>query len=574
MIRNAILPVLAALGTLGMPHAIAASARYTFDVRPGEPARVLVTLELTGLDRVRQSLRLTMPQGFAFARLPAPILDEPPVRTDGGARQNATAVQPYEWSLPIGDSDSLRIEYAVPLTHRSAPEVRGHDEYEYPYVDVDHGLLVTAVLVVEPQDVALDEIQVELKLPEKWAAITPWERVRENLYRVDRRESLLNDLIAIGDWRSEELRVGQFRCVIAVAPGQDALRRSVAQPIRRIVEAELALFGAEPRGEYLFLFGKPSNRLGSMAGSPKTCSMTLMVSADLAERGAMQLGHLIAHEFYHTWGGRPVELEGELRWAGEGVTDYYGYLVPAQLGLITWTEFGEALSKKMRACAGSPLRGASSLADAGGEAFFREHDAYNLIYDGGAVVAAWLDRRLRRLPGEKSLDGLMRSFMNQPRWRAGSQPVRADFLSSVEEYAGAEVRGELATLVAKPFAVDPVALFASVEVRVEKQRGPMPLDARANFNDLRVTAMDPEGLAYRIGVREGDEILDVNGKAVKSAAEIRGALREFDGNIVRFKVRRGDQALTLEAPVPVTDSFNVDISAWESEAPASKPAGG
>ena len=98
-----------------------------------------------------------------------------------------------------------------------------------------------------------------------------------------------------------------------------------------------------------------------MAGSPKTCSMTLNVEPRLALAAGKHLSHLIAHEFFHTWGAGRVALPDEMRWITEGFTDYYAYLVSARLGLNTWEEFAETLGEKMRATDTNPIGGRLSL---------------------------------------------------------------------------------------------------------------------------------------------------------------------------------------------------------------------
>ena len=111
--------------------------------------------------------------------------------------------------------------------------------------------------ITVPEDVDVQSIRVHFDLPEAWQVIAPWRGVSENEFDPQDREALLNELIAIGAWHVYEIRIGGFEGTIAFAPGQDALERAAVEPIRRIVEYELKLFGREPAGRYLFLFGRP-----------------------------------------------------------------------------------------------------------------------------------------------------------------------------------------------------------------------------------------------------------------------------------------------------------------------------
>jgi S1-C subfamily serine protease len=64
---------------------------------------------------------------------------------------------------------------------------------------------------------------------------------------------------------------------------------------------------------------------------------------------------------------------------------------------------------------------------------------------------------------------------------------------------------------------------------------------------LAVAGVEPGSPAERAGVREGDVIVAVNGRAVNDAGELRSALaREKAGTLLR--IRRGDGYLFIAVP--------------------------
>jgi predicted metalloprotease with PDZ domain len=291
--------------------------------------------------------------------------------------------------------------------------------------------------------------------------------------------------------------------------------------------------------------------------------MTLSVDPLVVPVAGKYVPHLVAHEFFHTWAAG-LEMPGELRWVYEGFTDYYAYLIPARLGLTTWPEFAAALAEKMQSCATNPQAGRRALTAAGGDIFFREKDAYELVYGGGPLLAAWLDRAIRQREAGKTLDDLMRAFYNDPRWGAGRPaPTLDDFLAAARGFVAAGTADKLRQFVERPFAFDPVVEFAALGVAIRRELGPPVLDLRANLDGQRVVDLDRNALAYRIGVRPGDRFLEVNGRPARSAAEVRDAWRQPTDKRIRLRLARNEQTVMIDEPIADTYTFTVLPEPWQ-----------
>ena len=548
----------------------APALQYTVAVEPAPASRLAIRASLSGVSPNAEKVRWELPEGFAYVRLPEPLLGGDVEAFADGVSLNVERTGPYAWDVSTAGHTTIELRYTVPLTHREIDAVKQRDAYEYPYLATDHGMLVSATMFIAPAEMSPAEIRVQFSTPDGWSVLAPWREVGPDEFAPVDRESLQNDLIAIGaadSWNTQEIRIGDFVGAIAVAPGQDELVGAVAAPIRRIVESELELFGRPPTGRYLFLFGRPDVQGSSMAGSPKTNSMTLCVSPQLAPHAAEYLPHLIAHEFYHTWSSARFDTPDELRWVGEGFTDYYAYLVSARLGLISWDKFAETLAEKMQSCAENPKRGKLSLVDAGGEVFFQGGDAYDLVYDGGLLIAAWLDRTIRRADHadakNATLDDLMRRFTNDPRWEKGrAAPAIADFLAVVEEFAGAEAAAKLNGFVTRPYGFDSVAEFAELGLAMRYEVTKAKLDLRANLDGTRIVDIDPRGGAYRVGVRPDDVLIEVNGQPVSGPGDVHRAWRMPIDDRILVKLRRGEEEVTIDQPVPDEKHFYVPAAPW------------
>jgi predicted metalloprotease with PDZ domain len=464
-------------GACSAPHSkVTTGSCFDYEIRIVDPATecVRVTAIFEGLEESSDPLRFSLLRGHTFIRLEEPLLEGEVTATAAGSPLPIERISPFTWQVDRRGAANVRLDYTVPLRHRRLPEIESsHDHYEFPYLAADHGMLTTWTLCMTPQGVEPEAIHVSFALPDGWDVITPWpsaaEESEETVFAPESRAALTGDLVAVGAWKSHTVQVGDFEGTVAFAPGQDALAEAAVEPIGRIVANELTLFGRPPTGRYLFLFGRPDTP--GAGGSPKTNSMTLTVNPSLGPHAFSFLGHLVAHEFHHTWTASLYSSSDRMRWFNEGFTDYYAHLVAVRVGLSTWKEFAAMLGRKMAECHDNPHAGSLSLADAGGEIFFRDRDAYRLVYTGGLLAAAWLDRAIRAHADGRSLDDFMRSFNNDPRWSLeGRAPGMEDFLKTLAPFVDGEILPAMEELVREPFSFDPVQAFAVTGVAVIRRK--------------------------------------------------------------------------------------------------------
>jgi predicted metalloprotease with PDZ domain len=444
---------------------------YHVHVIEGDAPRVEVTVEMSGLPSRIGPLRLGMNSRYAFIMPEAALLTGEP-RLSGAAGGSITLRPdgPFDWRADLDGARDLLLRYTVPLEHRDLPGVAGRDEYEQPFLAAKHGMLATGAIFIAPLNIGDFELGVRFETPTGWPILCPWEEIEPGLFSPESVAALREDLVAIGDWTLIETERGGCRVQIAVAPGQPRVEQVAAPFVAQIVEAELALFDMRPRARYLFLFhpGRPN----FFAGSPKTGSMTLQLSADPRHPFSLaDLSRLVAHEFHHTWVHGLYVPPDELRFFNEGFTDYYAHLVSARLGVIGWPLFAGDLAERMERLARNPLAGELSLADAGGPAFFEDRNANDLVYHGGLLLAALLDLEIRRRAPDHDLDRFMRDFNNDPRWGWERAPALTDLLAAVSRDTDAEFAARFEAWIRNPWQFDPVTAFGESGVSVERRQG-------------------------------------------------------------------------------------------------------
>lgn len=465
----------------------APSLHYVVSINDPAAQQAQVSVAICGLDPERTVLRLGIHQGQSFLKLPEPLLRGPVQARINGSPATIERQGPFAWKLACGGAKRIDLDYTVPLTHREIEEVaRSRDQYEFPYLDEEHGMLTSWSLVIVPRDFEPASIALRFDLPESWDVIAPWQESSPGVFAPPDLRTLQNDLIAVGKWTTRKNRIRGFEATVAIAPGQPLLEKKALDPIRRIVESELDLFGRPVEAKYLFLFGRPDTP--GAGGSPKNASMTLTVQPALLRlpEAFDFVPHLVAHEFFHTWGASIYDAPDELRWFNEGFTDYYAYLVITRLGMKSWEAFAEKLGSAMKECEKNPHFKKLSLAEAGGDIFFSDRAAYRMVYSGGMIVAAWLDRAIRTQAreGESSatLDDFMRAFNNDPRWIKGKRsPGLNDFLEVLGRFVDEKTVRLAKKAVSGPYALDPEIAFPGNGVTVKRFTVAGPKSAPMRF---------------------------------------------------------------------------------------------
>ncbi len=404
--------------TSAVTAAAAQGAHYGVTLEVDAAAQVAhLTAEITGLTRdlsAPESVTLRFPRGFAFVTLPPDFAVPVTASSQGKLLPFPEDRDGFTFEVDTDGSDSVEISWSVRLQHREHAEViAGTDQYEHSYVDGDHGMLFTAELIPLPEvELASCDVRVQGAFAD--TTLAPWPALDPGHWTPTPGE-LSDDILLIGDgWQTVTTDANGLLATFAMAPGNAWVDPLVEELLVPIVNAEVDLFGWAPRERYLFVFG-PAGPVQGYGGSPKTGSMTLFASADLPKDVAREgIAHLIAHEFHHTFGRGAFEAHDDLRFVSEGYTDYYAYIVPWRLGMISESRMHRTLESMIFAGANALEGYGRSLTAAGGPEFFAGRDAYQSCYAAGLALALWTDLALRQNGHEEGLDAFLREW-----YRAG-----------------------------------------------------------------------------------------------------------------------------------------------------------
>lgn len=517
---------------------------YTVRLTAAQREQVHVTLNVRGLEP-NSAVSLVMPTGHTFFSFSEPLL----AHLSGGG---ITPMEPYRWTAVASARGELLIEWSVPMVHRERLPEGDPGAYEHPYIQADHGMLTSATMFLIPE-VEFEFAQVRFDLPPAWSVITPWNRHAGDGERFDvERSGVENDIVAVGDWDVFDIHALGCRVTVAYAPGQRSLSELVNPLISRIVRAEGAVFGVQPCDEYLMLFGRADSPY--LSGSPKAHSMTLSVPKGLAADSFLpELAHLVAHEFHHTWTSH-IDFPDELRFYGEGFTDYVSYKTLLNLDIISRRRFSEIANYSINRYRDMSAATGMTLAQAGGSAFFEDEAAHDMVYAGGFTLALLIDLATRHDSERGGLLDLMREFNNDPRW-VTNPPSLGDLAIVSERYLGQ--RSNILEAASAEMPLDLPGLFDAVGV-VTRSRVKAP-ERGFRLDNLTVADLRSADIAHQFGLREGDKITMVNQQSVETDAEVQrmwDAAAAVGHGIQLVVVRDGE---TIEVVMPASEVLVVDF---------------
>ena len=301
------------------------------------------------------------------------------------------------------------------------------------------------------------EVQPSLRIPQGWSYATALERRGNDGGEIHFENVSLTTLIDSPVQMAAELRKidvpnhSGYRHTIDVASESAAAVDAPADfgtRYGRLVDEATALFGANHYRHYDWLLSLSPNiaHFGlehHESSDDRTDERTL-----LDDDSRKWVAGLLAHEYAHSWNGkyrRPaglatgnyhVPMQGELLWVYEGLTTYFGSVLPYRAGLFSAEDYRDSLAMtasdmEQRAAARTwrPLRDTAVAAQllygsgAAGSAARRSVD----FYPEGELLWLDVDMTIRKLTGgKKSLDEFCRAFYGGPSGHAEVRPYTFD----------------------------------------------------------------------------------------------------------------------------------------------------
>lgn len=355
----------------------------------------------------------------------------------------------------------------------------------------------------------------------------------------------------------------------------DELMDEFSANVKKVVDEARTVFGQWPDydfGVYTFIIDlQPRNNGDGMEHRNSTC-ITGRAGKLTREKMLDELG-TVSHEFFHCWNVeriRPKTIEpfnftksnmSDELWVAEGFTQYYGELILSRAGLQPASDFLGALSYYLNGFMNYPGAKYRTPVQASRLAIYTDAATAidktnfgNLFYSYylyGASVASVLDLTLRDQFG-KTLDDFMKAMWTRygKTEIAYTVPNLQETLASItnakfaaqffDEYVRHASRPSLAPLFATVGLkiVNPNAGQASMGMLNVK-----PADDGAEI----ITTVQMGSPLYEAGLENGDILHTLDGKPVKSMADITAVLQDKKpGDRIKIAFNsRGQELITV-----------------------------
>lgn len=435
----------------------------------------------------------------------------------------------------------------------------------------DHAFWNNAALLMYPERRLNASSIVQVIAPTGWKVATglPAVEGQPNTFRAENFDILYDSPFEVSNFKQIDFTVGGVPHRIVIDGDGNYDPKRMKADVQRIVEAEVDMFGGIPYHDYTFILHLRSNTGGGLEHLNST-ALGFRRFNFATERGWQNFYGLVAHEFFHLWNVKRIRPDAlgpfdytkenytRLLWVAEGITDYYGNLMPRRAGLISDRDYLDGLVRRIQNFQNTPGRLEMSAEDASFNAWIKEYrpDENSInssisYYDKGELLGLLLDLDIRRRTGNgKSLDDVMR-YLYREFYEKNRNYAPADFQKACELMAGASLEDFFARYVRGVEELPYNDFLSAAGLRLGTGEGAAMKtflgaeleDSAAPVTIKNVRAGTP---AYEQGLNAKDQIIALDGVRVnKDLFESRLAAKH-PGDTVHITVFRDDNLRTLD----------------------------
>ena len=514
------------------------------------------------------------------------------VATDGSNHPLAlTRPDPYGWDVTPAADGVVVFNYTL---------YGDRTDGTYVGIDQQHAHLNLPAALCYATGMEGRQTEIKFDLPAGWKVATQLRPGSDKTtYSAPNMQYMMDSPVSLGAQQIRTWQEGdQTIELAALYQGSAAELDAFAKKLQKVVKEEKAIFGELPTfdfARYTFIGSYLSQSTNDGMEHRNSCSLTSSRSLQ-GEDATKNLG-TAAHEFFHAWNAerlRPRDLEpfdyqrvnmSDALWFAEGFTLYYGRLALRRAKLIEDEEFFNDISGWVNLRQNSPGARYASAIDMSRQAAFTDGAAstapMNLVntnlsyYDQGAGLALVLDLQLRQ-HHRSSLDKYMQALWQQyGKKQDGYAPTSPYTVKDMQRVLG-EVSKD--TVFANRFfrmyvygreqpRFNENLLVAGLAVLPTRVLG-AALPRQVEFDDdgrciVAYNTQIGSGL-YKAGIDRGDQIVMLDGKEIKSSADLDAVLHTHspsDVVFVKVKTRGGAEKTTQ---LILAEDPNVQVKPVES----------
>ena len=493
------------------------------------------------------------------------------------------------------DSQTWRVQTRGNRTFNVAYKVFGNDlSGTYAQLDGTHGNFNGGEIFMYVVGHKRDAVDLRIQKPPGWRAINgSSETLDQAEWKYPNYEILIDNPTEIGpDWTLDEFTTGgkKYRVVVHSRGSEGGQRPALVRDLRRIVDAEVEMWGPPDFDRYTFLYHFAADNK-SFDGMEHLVSTQIINGGNLGDPGV--LGRMLedsAHEFFHVWNVkrlRPAALgpwdwtrpaNTKSLWIAEGLTQYYGNLMMRRAGLWDDRRYLSELEGSLEYVENSPGVQLMSAVDASLAAPFIDSAVHrqqtNLsntsvtYYIKGELLGVVMDLTIRgRTNGRQSLDDVLRQMYDELYVKApnasyylkGRGYTEEDFVRVMSQVSRTDMQSFYDRYIqgVEPLPYD--AAFGVVGLRLVKTAEDTMstgIVIERTGAGLRLAALPTSGAAARSGLQQGDQLVSIGGSLV-TRANWQAALERYKpGDRVKVQVERYGRTVDVELVIAEPDRFS------------------
>jgi len=534
---------------------------YDVKVQKEESGHIQIRARVSNLQTAL--LRLTMTQNYGKVKKLEEVLPEISVH---GGNQKPSAIKKineFLWEIHPGGGDIIVIDYTVntQYPYSSLNSVR------LPYRDSDHLYFPAASVFIHPEEKYLAENKIKIRrilvnfdLPEEWVAVTSWGTNRASYdLSPSSLENLNSGLVGVGGYRVDSFKIRELPVEVALLNPGPVTDKEINRTVEQALLAGYNLFGFFPVSKLFVLFQFIFDNPGQGSGNGVGWSFNLNYSRKQDSSDWLKESAHVFHEIFHFWNGTEAEpisraqSDHSLIWFTEGITRFYQYKNMLRSGVISEEKYFQFLSEEFSQVYHS-LRREDSL-DQISEDYYSDRKAMALTYSKGCCLAFALDSLLQHISsGKRSFDGLMKKMLEKYDFRLNRHCYTHRELDGVfREVLGERFYPSYERLYGKDVVQEFEAIMNVVGLQIVKSKGRKLYFGIIDFGPpsgpLKAFEMDRESPAYRSGLREGDILLEIDGRLLNDIPDIKKALNGAnEGESVNLVIERNGQKIKIRVP--------------------------
>ena len=527
-----------------------ASARYEVKVDADEPRVAYVRCVLTPkadnkTKADRKLLRLSMSHfgtewlydGYARYLQDLIVIDA------NGKILQIEEIGKTQWIVEVQDESPVTLHYKVLLNHDEREWPFGRNEAPYAQADCIFWPGYALFIVGEVKD-----IELKIDVPDNWHISTTWEQVGADEYRFacEDQNDLMSAYLVLGEYCKRLARVGEMEAVLALGGRFKASIDGVQKTVEALLKGYSSVFGGTLKEQILFV-ANPYGEKGHLGGGASGRSMSVHVGGELDEASRRFWLPLVAHIVGYLWNGtKAIKFREQEYWFSAGFTEYYSEVVPPRLGLASESDFLRNLERMWKAYLSRQSE--LSIREAGEDKSANRE----LVYDGGCLVAAALDLRIRnQTQNRSSLDNVMQQMYREFGPTDDGFTIN-DVIRIVSQIAGEDFKPFFNEYVAGTERLPLEEYFKDAGFDVEiafSER--LPSLRYILFQMLEIRSLGgPTGEGMFIHqspqYQDDDNLIGINGTPVKFFDDIRKVAKNWkSGDVVELTIERVGEEIIL-----------------------------